>query len=41
MGKLLEDYRNELDALTNDETLLKFEIMEFPLIQAIAAFKEP
>ena len=41
MGKLLEDYRNELDALTNEETLLKFDIMEFPMIQAIAAFKEP
>ena len=41
MGKLLEEYRLEQEQLNNEETLLKFEVSSYPMLQQIALFKEP
>lgn len=41
MGKLIEDYRNELEQLNREEALFGFEISQYPMLQQIITLKDP
>jgi dynein heavy chain len=41
MGKLVEDYRSELESLNKEETLFGFQLTQFPMLQQIITLKEP
>lgn len=41
MGKLLDEYQAELEALNYEEKLFKFELTQFPMLFEIRALKMP
>lgn len=41
MGKLIEDYKIELDQLNKEEQLFGFELSQFPMLQLIINLKDP
>jgi dynein heavy chain len=41
MGKLIEDYRVELEQLNREEQLLGFEVSQYPMLQQIISLKDP
>ena len=41
MGKLLEEYQNELTQLNFEEKLFGFELSQFPMLFQIRTLKEP
>ena len=41
MGKLIEEYKNELEQLNKEEQLFGFELSQFPMLQQICQFKDP
>ena len=41
MGKLLEEYQTELEALNFEEKLFKWELSQFPMLFQIRQLKDP
>lgn len=41
MGKLIEDYKLELEQLNREEQLFGFEQSQFPMLQQIITLKDP
>ena len=41
MGKVIEEYRTELEQINKEEQLFAWEISQFPMLQQIISTKDP
>ena len=41
IGKIIEEYRTELEEINKEEVLFAWEISQFPMLQTIISTKDP